>query len=154
MSVEEHLQKLQEALHSHASVSEALSHAVQETEDRLEQHHDFVKAVQQFQDDLAARNEAALANADNLVVRLVGKFDSASEALLGVLTQSFKTANDDAQALQNVCTGFLVPTSIANENRASQLPIIRLSRLAPLFRHFMMKPSAVMENVQSRKTSP
>ncbi|KAL1637475.1 hypothetical protein SLS56_000613 [Neofusicoccum ribis] len=98
---EEHLQKLQEALHSHASVSEALSHAVQETEDRLEQHHDFVKAVQQFQDDLAARNEAALANADNLVVRLVGKFDSASEALLGVLTQSFKTANDDAQALQN-----------------------------------------------------
>ena len=42
----------------------------------------------EFQHDLATRNEAALANVDSVVARLVGKFDSAAGALLGIFSHS------------------------------------------------------------------
>ncbi|KAH7057078.1 hypothetical protein B0J12DRAFT_403282 [Macrophomina phaseolina] len=96
---EQHLHKLQDALQSQARVSETLSRAVQETEDRLAQHHDFAKAVQQFQHELAARNEAALTQADSMVARIVGRIDSTAEALLTALTNSLKTAADKTMSL-------------------------------------------------------
>ncbi|KAK0661429.1 hypothetical protein DIS24_g2489 [Lasiodiplodia hormozganensis] len=98
---EEHLHKLQDAFQSQAKVSEALSRAVQETEDRLAQHHSFTEAVRQFQHDLATRNEAALASVDSVVARLVGKFDSAAGALLGIFSHSMSTATGQTQKLSD-----------------------------------------------------
>ncbi|KAL1636976.1 hypothetical protein SLS58_009583 [Diplodia intermedia] len=96
---EEHLQKLQQAFHSQAKVSEVLSRAVQETEDRLAQHQRFTEIAQQFQRDIFARNEAALAQADSFIARLVGKVDSATGTLLAVFSRSLKTATEETQDL-------------------------------------------------------
>ncbi|KAL0261488.1 hypothetical protein SLS55_002918 [Diplodia seriata] len=82
-----------------AKVSEVLSRAVQETEDRLAQHQRFTEIVQQFQRDIFARNEAALAQADSFVARLVGKVDSATGTLLAVFSRSLKTATEETQNL-------------------------------------------------------
>ncbi|OJD33900.1 nuclear membrane fusion protein kar5 [Diplodia corticola] len=96
---EEHLQKLQEAFQSQAKVSEVLSRAVQETEDRLAQHHKFTETVRQFQHDIAARNEAALVQTDSIITKLVDKFDYATGALLDVFGRSLKTATAETQNL-------------------------------------------------------
>lgn len=70
--------------------------------------------MQQFQHDLAARNEAALAQADSMVARLVGKVDSTTQALLKIFTNSVNTANDETNVLTNVSAIIFVYNTVTN----------------------------------------
>ncbi|KAF2135457.1 uncharacterized protein K452DRAFT_323041 [Aplosporella prunicola CBS 121167] len=104
---DEHLNMLKESVKSQHHTSEALSRLLQETASRLEEHYKFVEIMRQFQADVTASQEAALANADGLLDRLMANFGTGINALFGTVAEntdnvfkktraSLKSLHDDA----------------------------------------------------------